>query len=97
MADDEDGGVDVAKLEEARRSALQERKSRVEAALRAGKPSVAAKIALENPPFASKDASLKDANAVSLSGRFTNNKLSSRVHYRSVRIAFSGAICARHT
>jgi hypothetical protein len=48
----------------ARRSALKDRQGRVDAALRAAKPVDAAKIALENPPFASKDSSLKEQNAV---------------------------------
>jgi thioesterase domain-containing protein len=41
---------------------MTDRDKRVEAALRAGKTTEAARISLENPPFGSKNIAIKDKN-----------------------------------
>ena len=55
MAEEGDDGALLA--------ALVAREARVDAALRAGTPPAALREALQDPPLASKDASLKDRNA----------------------------------
>jgi actin related protein 2/3 complex subunit 5 len=65
MADDErevsDEAVDAGRLAE-----LEEREKRADAALRAGKAADAVKITLESPPFASKNAALKERSVASV-------------------------------
>jgi hypothetical protein len=65
MADDEGGagGAGDAALE----AALTAREADVDALLRGGRPSDALKRALQDPPFASKNAALKDRNAALVS------------------------------
>lgn len=58
MADDAD--IDTSVLEAERLKQLEDREKRADAALRSGKPADALRIALENPPFASKDSSMKE-------------------------------------
>jgi hypothetical protein len=60
MADD---NMDEAR-EQARLEAVAEREKAVDASLRAGKTVQALTLALENPPFASKNSALKDKNSV---------------------------------
>ncbi len=50
-------------LSAAFRAAMTDREKRVEASLRSGKTADAARISLENPPFASKDEAIKEKNA----------------------------------
>jgi hypothetical protein len=58
MADED--GADQQELEREWAAAVQDRAARVEAALRAGRQAEALRASLADPPFASKDAGVKD-------------------------------------